>query len=540
MSAEKEADSSSSAPSTIDDHRQRLQDEIAAMTEEEYLAADKKLVAKCDRTLVPFMWYVAICYIPHVVLDEGLPAAYSQRDLLFTMSFLDRINIGTARLAGLNTDLGLTSLQYNTASMIFFVSYVAFEVPSNLVLKRFRPSRWIPLIMIVWSFFQIFMGFVTNYHQLLAMRFCLGVAESGLFPGISFFLAGWYKRREIAKRISLFFAGAVLAGAFGGIFGYALSRMDGIGGKAGWSWIFIIEGLMSFVVGIAAIFMVHDWPDRARFLTPLEREMVFLRLKDDVGIMQEGQFSWKVIRRAITDWKTICFMFMYIGCAEPIYSQSLFSPTIISSLGTYTTPQSLLLSTPPYVLTFITTMVTAYFSDRTGLRGFFLMFWSGIAAIGYLLFLTIPHTHPGALYFAVFLSTCAIGPCIAGVISWSAGTFGNHYKRATSMGFIFSLGNSGGIISSQVYRSQDTPRYLVGHGVTFGFTVICFISSVIMYFGLRRENRRREKLYGPPPAPGNHHEWDSEEGKTKWGLEGLSREEVVDLGDDHPAHRFIL
>ncbi|WRT65182.1 uncharacterized protein IL334_002125 [Kwoniella shivajii] len=504
----------SRTPSTIPDHKQSLAEEIAAMSPEEFDLAEKKLIKKIDRNLVPWM------------------------TLLFTMSFLDRINIGTAKLAGLTTDLKLTSLQYNTASMIFFVSYVAAEVPSNLVLKKFRPSRWIPLIMIIWSIFQTTMGLVTNYHQLLALRFCLGLAESGLFPGISFFLTGWYKRKEASKRISLFFAGAVLAGAFGGILGYALSRMNGVGGKAGWSWIFIIEGLLSFVVGIASIFMVHDWPDQAKFLTPLEKEMVILRLKDDTGIMQEGTFSWKMVRSALKDWKTLCFMLMYIGCAEPIYR--LFSPTIIAALGRFTTPQSLLLSTPPYVLAFITTMTTAYLSDRSGKRGIFLMFWSAMAAIGYLLFLVIPKRYPGALYFAVFLTTCSIAPCIATTIVWSGNTFGNHYKKATSMGFIFSLGNSGGIISSQVYRTKDSPRFLVGQGVTFGFSVICFIASVVMYFGLQRENRRREKTYGPAPGPGESNEWLSEEGKKRWGLEGMSREQIVELGDAHPAHRFIL
>ncbi|WWC67492.1 uncharacterized protein I206_101400 [Kwoniella pini CBS 10737] len=506
----------SRTPSTIPDHKQSLAEEIAAMSPVEFQEAEKKLLRKIDRNLVPWM------------------------TLLFTMSFLDRINIGTAKLAGLSTDLKLTSLQYNTASMIFFVSYVAAEVPSNLVLKKFRPSRWIPLIMIIWSIFQTTMGLVTNYHQLLALRFCLGLAESGLFPGISFFLTGWYKRKEASKRISLFFAGAVLAGAFGGIFGYALSRMNGVGGKAGWSWIFIIEGLLSFVVGIASIFMVHDWPDQAKFLTPLEKEMVLLRLKEDTGIMQEGTFSWTVVKKALKDWKTPIFMLMYIGCAEPIYSQSLFSPTIIAALGKFTKAQSLLLSTPPYVLAFITTMATAYFSDRTGKRGFFLMFWSAMAAIGYLLFLVIPIRYPGGLYFAVFLTTCSIAPCIATVIVWSGNTFGNHYKKATSMGLIFSLGNSGGIISSQVYRGKDSPRYLVGQGVTFAFSCICFISACIMYFGLRKENKRRQDKFGSPPGPGEINDWSSEEGKKRWGLEGLTREQVIELGDDHPAHRFIL
>lgn len=164
-----------------------------------------------------------------------------------------------------------------------------------------------------------------------------------------------------------------MAGAFGGILGckrssrirltiVGLSRMVGVGGKSGWSWIFIIEGLLSLVIGVASIWMVHDWPDQARFLTPIEREMVFLRLKQDSGLQNEGTFSWRMVRKALKDWKTYVMMLMYIGCAEPIYSQSwvvttrgqadhsLFSPTIIAALGTFTTSQSLLLSTPRELL----------------------------------------------------------------------------------------------------------------------------------------------------------------------------------------------
>lgn len=153
--------------------------------------------------------------------------------VLFTLSFLDRTNVGTAKLAGLTKDLHMTNYQFNIASTIFFVSYVFFEIPSNLVLKKFRPSRWIPAIVILWAIVQICMGLVKTYGQLLALRFLLGLFECGLFPGeffvamrdsrlmnsfdtgISFFLSGWYKRKEASKRISVFFGGAVMAGAFG-------------------------------------------------------------------------------------------------------------------------------------------------------------------------------------------------------------------------------------------------------------------------------------------------------------------------------------
>jgi MFS family permease len=174
--------------------------------------------------------------------------------------------------------------------------------------------------MVCWSLFQISMGFVTTYGQLLAIRFCLGLFESGLFPGLNFFLTGWYRRDELNKRAAIFFAGAVLAGAFGGIFGYAWSRMAGLGGREGWSWIFIMEGILTFIVAVASFWMIHDWPDQAKFLTPLERELVLVRLKQEQGLAGEGHLSWSIVKKALKDWKVYCLMLMYLGAAEPLYS----------------------------------------------------------------------------------------------------------------------------------------------------------------------------------------------------------------------------
>nr|XP_018265893.1 uncharacterized protein I303_02269 [Kwoniella dejecticola CBS 10117]OBR88051.1 hypothetical protein I303_02269 [Kwoniella dejecticola CBS 10117] len=502
-------------PDTMPDHSKAAAEIIARMSPEEYALAEKKLLRKLDFKLIPWM------------------------TLLYLLSFIDRVNVGAAKLVGLTTDLHLTSLQYSNASMIFFVSYVAFEVPSNLVLKKLRPSRWIPFTMLMLSIWVI-VGLVTNYEQLLALRFCLGLFESGLFPGLNFYLTGWYKRDEINRRCAFFFGGAVLAGAFGGIFGYALSKMDGVGGKAGWSWIFIMEGLLTFVVAVLSFWMIHDWPDTAKFLSPVEREMVLGRLRQEQGLASEGGFTWRVIKKALVDWKTYCLMLMYIGAAEPLYSGSLFTPTIIAYLGKFTVSQSLLLSTPPYVLMFITTMGTAWLSDKYQRRGFFLMGWSLVGAIGYLLLLTIPIRYPGGLYAAVFISSAAVGPLIATTIAWTGNTFGNHYKKAVSMGLVFSAGNSGGIVSSQAYRNKDAPRFLPGHGTALAFCLLNFTMATILYIGVKRENARRDAQYGPAPRPDEVQEFDDPEYLHKWGLQGMSRKEIVELGDDHPAYRYML
>ena len=157
-------------------------------------------------------------------------------------------------------------------------------------------------------------GLVTNYGQLIALRFCLGLFESGLFPGLNFFLTGWYRREELGKRQSVFFAGAVLAGAFGGVLGYAFSRMEGVGGKEGWTWIFVWEGLLTFFISIASFWMVHDWPDQAKFLTPFERAFVLHRLRADQGLAGEGTFNSTVIWDALKDWKVYTMM---VGLISP-------------------------------------------------------------------------------------------------------------------------------------------------------------------------------------------------------------------------------
>lgn len=425
-----------------------------------------------------------------------------------------------------------------------FVPYVVFEVPSNLILKKMRPSRYIPITMILWAVVQVFMGLVKNYSQLLALRFLLGFFEAGLFPGLNFYLTGWYRREELMRRVAGFFGGAVMSGAFGGVFAYAIGLMDGTAGMAGWSWIFIIEGLLTFVIAFLSFWMIFDWPRDARFLTPLEKEFVIYRLKNDTGLPEgtdEG-FSKRATLRGIMDWKTPLFMLAYLGAGECVYSQSLFTPTIVASLGKWSAAQSLLLSVPPYVLGFITTMTTAYISDKTKKRGIFNVFWSVVAFVGYLVLIVTKPSNVAGQYAAVYVTTMAICPMIAVTITWAGNSFANHFKKGTAMGLVFSAGNAGGIISSFAYRPADAPpkgHYVPGHAVALSLISLAGVVSIVLLWGLNRENKRRQAQFGSV-SENEVHDYDDEEYKRRWGLEGKTRQEIVDLGDDHPAFRYIL
>lgn len=177
------------------------------------------------------------------------------------------------------------------------------------------------------------MGLVHNYSGLMAARWFLGLAEAGLFPGVSYYLSCWYKRREFGIRMAIFFSAAALAGSFGGLLAAAIANMDGIGGKAGWCWIFILEGLATIVLGVMSFWLVYDFPDTATFLSEIDRKRVLYRLAADQQSSAEHE-EWKMsyLWASLKDWKTYLAAIIYMGTDGSLYAFSLFVPTIINEL----------------------------------------------------------------------------------------------------------------------------------------------------------------------------------------------------------------
>lgn len=235
--------------------------------------------------------------------------------LLYLISFLDRTNIGNAKLDGLLESLHMTGGQYNAALSVFFVSYSLAEPLTNVLLKRLRPSIFLPTIMILWGICMTTMGLVHNWSGLMAARFFLGLAEAGLFPGINYYLSCWYKRSEFGIRAAIFFSAAAVAGSFGGLLAAAITKMSGVGNKKGWAWIFILEGLATILIGILSFWMVFDFPDQATFLSDVDRKRVLRRLKSDQQSSAEHEkFKAAYFWASLKDWKTYTSAMIYMGC----------------------------------------------------------------------------------------------------------------------------------------------------------------------------------------------------------------------------------
>lgn len=165
------------------------------------------------------------------------------------------------------------------------------------------------------------------------VRWFLGLTEAGLFPGVGYFLSCWYKRTEFGVRMAIFFSAAALAGSFGGLLAAAIAQMDGVGGRPGWSWIFILEGLATIVIGVLSLWMVHDFPDEATFLSEVDRKRILRRLAEDQQSSAEHeQFKISYFWASLKDWKTYVSAIIYMGADGSLYAFSLFVPTIINQL----------------------------------------------------------------------------------------------------------------------------------------------------------------------------------------------------------------
>ena len=342
-----------------------------------------------------------------------------------------------------------------------------------------------------------------------------------LFPGVNYYLSCWYKRSEFGVRAAIFFSAAAISGSFGGLLAAAIENMDGIGGIEGWAWIFILEGLLTIVVGVASFWMVHDFPDEARFLSADDRARVVRRLKlDQQSSAEHESFQISYLWQALRDWKMWLGMAIYMGCDMPLYAFSLFLPTIIVNLGWNTSVvRSQLMSVPPYVAAAILTVIVGFAADRARTRGLFNICISVFAIVGFAIL--IGTDNAGAQYAGTFLAALGIYPCISNTISWMANNVEGVYKRGVVLGFVIGWGNLNGMVSSNIFFNG--PRFPEGHGVIIGYmSVFLFGGSVLMSLLLRRENAKRKR--------GERDHW----------VTGLSEKEIEKLGDQRPDFVYTV
>lgn len=205
---------------------------------------------------------------------------------------------------------------------ILFVTYVLCEIPSNLVLKLFRPRRWIAFITVSWGIIATLTGLVDSFGALIACRLLLGAFEAGLFPGLTVYLTFFYTKNELALRVGYLFVSAAIAGGLGGLLAFAIGNMDGLRGMSGWRWIMIIEGIPTVILGVITYWALPDDPSTAYFFNGVEREVMTLRLRREYGSTTSAQeFSRRDMMKAFRDWKVWLFSIAQFGVDTMLYGE---------------------------------------------------------------------------------------------------------------------------------------------------------------------------------------------------------------------------
>ena len=389
--------------------------------------------------------------------------------LLYIVAYLDRVNVGFAAL-DMNKQLGFSAAVYGFGSGIFFLSYTLLEVPSNLILARVGARVWIARIMVTWGVISTAMMFVNSAAMFYVLRFLLGAAEAGFFPGILFYLTNWFPARERARTVALFMTATAMAGVIGAPLSSALLQLDGTLGLHGWQWLFIIEGLPAVLLAPVVLWRLTETPEDATWLSPEERSWLSRKMADERAHTPETYHTFGAAIRSLRLWVlTVPYFCIVIA----FYGVGFWLPQIVQATGTLSSATVVLLSAIPYVAATIGMVIIGVHSDRTGERRWHVAGPMLIGAAGFVLTVLAPSTAAMSLFT---LSIAAFG-------IW--GTLGPYWTlppallrgtaAAGGIALVNSIGNMGGFVGP----------FVVGwvKDFTGGFTSGLLLLAAVLVFG---------------------------------------------------------
>ena len=420
---------------------------------------ETKTYHKADVRLLPFLF---LCYI---------------------LAYLDRVNVGFAKLQMLK-DLSMSDAAFATGAGIFFIGYFFFEVPSNVLLKKFGARMWIARIMISWGVISACMIFVRGEWSFYAMRFLLGLAEAGFFPGVIFYLTLWYPSRLRSTRTAWFVAAIAVSGVIGNpVSGWIMDKLSGVMNLAGWQWLFISEGIPSFLVGFWVIFYLDSSIEEAKWLTREEKTL----LASNLAAEDQHKTEHKLID-AFTSGKVWVLCAIYFTLMIGLYGIAFWLPTIVKAFGIKGYFGVGLITAIPYGVAVIGMIILSQHSDKTGERRLHYVVNVTAGALGLILsgvFASQP------VLAIIFLSIGTLGVIGSMPLFWPlpsaflAGT-----AAAAGIGIVNSVGNLGGYFAPNIpiwakHVSSDPSAAL------YIIAAILLIGALLTYFFVPKSLRVR-------------------------------------------------
>ncbi|KAG5916136.1 hypothetical protein E4U42_007794 [Claviceps africana] len=495
-------------------------------------AAEARVRFKIDLYVVPLVALLYLfTYIDRANLGEMLPPPPA-RDLPSFSHAIPRFQDakmganempGNAKIAGLEKDLRMHGYDYNVTITVFYVAYIVFELPLVLLCKRMGPGWFLPLATILFGISSLATAFVQTSAQLMGVRFLLGVFEAGMFPGIAYFLSRWYRRAELAFRLSLYMVMAPLAGAFGGLLASAILTLRSFGSLHDWRIIFAVEGIVTIGVGLVALVILTDRPQSARWLSDDECKLAVARVESErLGSKMLDRMDRTKIVRGLFCPTTLGMALIFLCNNITVQGLAFFAPTIVKTIyRDRTVVQLQLLTAPQYVVGACFLLFFSYVSWRLDRRMVPLIMSSPLVMVGYIIFLATAVS--GARYAATFLiasSLFVFGPLGAAHVAANVVT---DTARGAAIGMNVMLGNVGGLVAGWSFLPWDAPAYHIGNGLNLAMASTSLVLAIIMWLWMKRDNRRRAAR-------------DVSADLSR--LSGMSAEEIDDLDWKHPSFRW--
>ncbi|AQV96642.1 MFS transporter [Cupriavidus necator] len=408
--------------------------------------------------------------------------------LCYMCAYLDRINVGYAKLQMMQ-DLGLSDAIYGLGAGIFFVGYLLFEVPSNLILLRVGARRWIARIMVTWGLISAAMMFVNSPTSFYIMRFLLGVAEAGFIPAILLYLTYWFPASRRSKVTALFLTGIPMSGVIGGpLSGWIMSAVHGLHGMAGWQWLFLLEGIPTVFVGVIAYFYLDDKVADAKWLSASQRTMI----ETNLAAESKGH-ALHSVRDGLTNPRILLLSLIYFFFTMGLYGVSFWLPTIVKASGVSNPLDIGLLSAIPYAAATASMILVGQSSDTRGERRWHLALPAALGAVG--LCASVAYAHNTAVaMLALTIGTMGIMTTISQFWTLPPTILGGA-AAAAGIALANSVGSISGVISPYLIGWVQTNTGTTGNGVlvlaaslVIGGLLVFSVPARLVNIG-RRDNR---------------------------------------------------
>ncbi|KAH7009755.1 major facilitator superfamily transporter [Ilyonectria destructans] len=460
-----------SEPQVFQDENPQKQVPIVEKTD--YSGAHEKtdpkeiaLVRKLDKWIMPMLWS------------------------MYWLNYLDRNAIALARLNDLEEDLNLTGNQYQTCVSILFVGYILGQIPSNMFLTRTRPSRYMGSMMMLWAVVSALTAVAKDFKGLLLTRFFLGLTEAPYYPGAVYILSIFYTRKEVATRIAILYTGNILATAFAGLIAAGVFHgMDNVAGLAGWKWLFILQGAVTFVIAVAGYFLLPDFPLTTWWLTQDERDLAYNRMELDTVANKGETSTMQGLKQAASDptvWLFCAMAHMHLAAN----GFKNFFPSVVKTLG-FNTTITLVLTCPPYLVAGAITILVSWSSGKFNERTWHITISKAVAVIGFAA--AAGTTSTAGRYASMVIFTIGTYGVNSLILGWCSSVCGQtKEKKAVAISMVTMIMNISFIWTPYLWPKSDEPRYVTAMASSAAFSIataaLAWVAKIIM---LRRNKKLR-------------------------------------------------